>query len=371
MIRRLPALFGVPVLAVATRMLIAGPIAPPAGPVGGSYKTLAEIEPRVVLSQTNTPGDAGTVFIISAPGSYILDGNVQISSGKSAIRLDSDDVTIDLRGFAIDGSTSPAATSFGSGIFTTAPRRNISVRNGTIRGMGGYGITGAVLLANFDNLALIDNKLGQLEVFGADDSIARNLRISTSGGEADLTLGENATVESCTIEGGFLGIQVTSGVISRCTVRNTVGVGIRTGSATVSDCYVSGVSSAGSFSNGGIVTSSGARVERCAVRQCIAPGIFIGGDSTIAGCTVSSCAIGLRETIFLSGHAHIEGNTFLQCTLAISLDTAHQLVIGNRFSGNATNITAAPGCAIGEFVDISAGGTLAGASVHPASNINY
>ncbi|MFO0833057.1 MAG: hypothetical protein U0637_14590 [Phycisphaerales bacterium] len=42
-------------LALAARALVAGPINPPPGPVGPTYKTVAEIEPRTIINDTNTP----------------------------------------------------------------------------------------------------------------------------------------------------------------------------------------------------------------------------------------------------------------------------------------------------------------------------
>src|ERR1041385_1287872 len=73
----------------------AGPINPPAGPVASSYKTLTEVEPRVVVNATNTPGDANSVYRITASGSYYLDQNLTCVSGKHGIKIDAENVTLD------------------------------------------------------------------------------------------------------------------------------------------------------------------------------------------------------------------------------------------------------------------------------------
>src|SRR4051812_18571328 len=48
----------------------AGPLSPPVGPVVATMKTLSEVEPRIALSSTNTPGDGDSLFRITGPGSY-------------------------------------------------------------------------------------------------------------------------------------------------------------------------------------------------------------------------------------------------------------------------------------------------------------
>ena len=53
----------------ATVVSAQGPLTP-GGIPGPSMKTLEQIEPRKELNQTNTPGDSGNVFRITAPGSY-------------------------------------------------------------------------------------------------------------------------------------------------------------------------------------------------------------------------------------------------------------------------------------------------------------
>ncbi len=120
-----------PVFALAAA-IIAGPLDPPAGPVTSTYKTLTEVEPRIAINATNTPGDADSVYRIIQPGSYYLTANVTGAPAKKCIEIAVDDVTIDLNGMTITGD----ATSTG-GIYAEGVRNNLIVRNGSIRNIGG------------------------------------------------------------------------------------------------------------------------------------------------------------------------------------------------------------------------------------------
>ena len=96
-----------------------------------------------------TPGDApGFPVSITQPGSYVLSGNLTVpDANTNAIVIDASHVTIDLNGFAILGPVDCSAgvdpcAGFGSGngISTTSVQFNITIRNGTIQGMGRFGI---------------------------------------------------------------------------------------------------------------------------------------------------------------------------------------------------------------------------------------
>ena len=82
---------------------IAGDLTPPAGPVAPTMKTLDEVEPRTAINLTNTPGDADSVYRITASGSYYLTGNITDQADKSGIEIATSGVSIDLNGFALIG----------------------------------------------------------------------------------------------------------------------------------------------------------------------------------------------------------------------------------------------------------------------------
>ena len=101
----------------------------------------------VVLINQSTLGAGGT-YPVTSPGSYKLSGNLLAKNQDTdVIVIATDHVTIDLNGFAILGTTNCAARPCvnlgqGRGIATsgTNPFFNITVRNGTIQGMGSFGI---------------------------------------------------------------------------------------------------------------------------------------------------------------------------------------------------------------------------------------
>ena len=70
---------------IASAVVIAGPLAPPAGPIAATYKTLADIEPRVAISTTNTPGDADSMMKITSPGSYYLPADLDCLPSHAGI----------------------------------------------------------------------------------------------------------------------------------------------------------------------------------------------------------------------------------------------------------------------------------------------
>src|ERR1017187_3770343 len=82
-----------------------GSLTPPGAPAP-MMKTLDQIEARTPIDAAHTPGDGGNQFIISAPGSYYLTGNVTGVSGKNCISINADNVTVDLNGFALVGGHS-------------------------------------------------------------------------------------------------------------------------------------------------------------------------------------------------------------------------------------------------------------------------
>src|SRR3569833_2813795 len=72
-----------------------GSLTPPGAPAP-TMKTLDQLEARTIVNAANTPGDAANTFIISAPGSYYLTGNLTGASGKHGSSIQADHVTLDL-----------------------------------------------------------------------------------------------------------------------------------------------------------------------------------------------------------------------------------------------------------------------------------
>ena len=90
-----------------------------------------------------------------ASGSYYLTGNLTASGSTAGITVAANNVTLDLNGFALSGDLGGSA----AGISIPAARKNIHVRNGTIRNWSLGGDRQAALTTNslFQELRLADN----------------------------------------------------------------------------------------------------------------------------------------------------------------------------------------------------------------------
>lgn len=190
-------------LASAALLLAQGSLTPPGAPAP-MMKTLDQIESRTPI---------GTApFTISAAGSYYLSGNLTVATGN-AIIITSDNVTLDLNGFTIS-STAPSPGS-GSAVALSSTRKNITVRNGNIRGTTTF-TAGAFTLGGF------------LDGVSGTSSASANLRISdlnilgmaSDGINLSTTTIPTLVVERCTVTAcGGLGIQ--AGIINECSADTT------------------------------------------------------------------------------------------------------------------------------------------------------
>ena len=108
-----------------------GSLTPPPGVPAPTMKTLTEISGQIAtLRSDGAVGITTAPFTISAPGVYYLKNDVSVTTGD-AIIINADDVTLDLGGFAIRSTASPAS---GSGVAMNTVQKNIHIKNGTIRG---------------------------------------------------------------------------------------------------------------------------------------------------------------------------------------------------------------------------------------------
>jgi len=291
----------------------------PSAPPGPTMKTLAEIEPGTPISSVP--------YTIAESGSYYLCSNAQTTSSMfHGITIWADNVTLDLKGFALIGE----GTAGKHGVVVEGSYKNIKICNGTVRGWGGNGV----------DLSSAAN--GQLE----------NLRASDNGGSG-LRVGEGSTVKDCAAKSnGNNGIETDSsctitdcsaryndaagfsvgggGTISNCSASRNTGTGIlcREFSCTVTNCTVV------ANSVNGISVPNGSIVNNCAARGSGATGIDAGWDTTVNGCSaVFNTGDGITATTRC---------TIKNCTVSVNgsdgIEVEHNcLVLANTCAKNGFN----------------------------------
>ncbi len=332
-------------------LLTAGPLDPPAGPVAPTYKTLAEVEPRIAISATSTPGDADSSFRITQPGSYFLTGNVTGAADKNGIEIAASNVTIDLCGFEVVGVRESL-----DGIRNENPSgRNIEIRNGCVREWGGDGVDiGGVACAVRGVRSTGNGGAGiVLGAYAIVDgcSVAFNsvhgLRLGVSTTASRCTAYNNpigfhastgCTLTECAANENTDGFNVGAGTsFAHCSARSNTGNGFTLGGA---GCAASDCTSTDNGSAGFAATSSGATISRCSAANNNI-GIFATAGATIVGCTASNSQ---GDGISVSSSCTISGNTCSQNGLGagggagIHVLQGSNRVENNHCSGNDSGI---------------------------------
>jgi hypothetical protein len=222
----------------------------PAGAPAPTMKTLDQIESRTPVDAAHTPGDSGSLFVISQPGSYYLMGNITGVINKTGIRIAADNVTLDLAGYGVNGNSSG---TFG----IAAPGRlSVAVHNGSV-----YGWT-------FDGVYLS----------GCKNAVVEDLRVS-SNTKNGIQAGENSLVKKCVVFGNTAGSTAAS-----------PSFGILCGAgATIIDCSVQANNGTNSF---GIAPGSASTIINCTANQN--DGNNGGGISASTGSSVINCTASLN-----------------------------------------------------------------------------
>lgn len=252
---------------IAAGPALAGPINPPSGPVTPTAKPLAEVEPRIALNATNTPGSGATRFRITQSGSYYLTADVQGLPGGNGIEVTAPRVTIDLNGFTLSGG--PGSLS---GIVNTVGSTvtSLTVRNGTVRDWGSDGVSFGVAL-NYLAADLIAESNGGIGISGGFNGIIRDCAARDNDGDG-IRAGDPSVIERCVaVFNGGDGIDARFGecVITRCVSYVNTGAGIR----GADNCIISDNECSFNTGPGVLVTNFGNRIEANNIRG--GPGIEV------------------------------------------------------------------------------------------------
>lgn len=323
----------VSVVSVLGTLLIAGPLDPPPGPVAPTYKTLAEIEPRIAINSANTPGDASSVFRITQRGSYYLTGNISGAPGKHTIKIEADEVTVDLNGFSIIGT----GTSL-DGLSTPVPRRSITVRNGTIREHGGSGI-----FLGTSNPVLLEDLTSSSNLFdgvwpGSGATVNRVKAINNAKDGFNLSNTLASTLSDCVATGNDAGFKTPGGSVSyvRCLAQSNRlnGFEISYG-GRVTECI--------SFTNAGagfVASGERALLEGCNAEGNTKEGFVIQSfDNTLTRCVARGNGTGVTKySGFRTGGGGPVNSVFTECVAIFSGKAGFELSGGrpslNRCESN-------------------------------------
>jgi hypothetical protein len=206
-------------------------------------------------------------YTISAPGAYYLGGDLSYSGNGEGIAVNADNVTLDLMGFTLTNTgTGTETRRVGISMYS---RKNVEIRNGTVRGwLRGINDDGTGLAHRVINVRLEDNLTGVY--LSGKGHLIQGCTASSSGSDLN----------------GFV-IEFGCGIISGCLVKNLYyGIFVTNENSVISGNVVLGngaVGSVGIYSFGGLVMGN-------EVSNCGNLGIWSSGTGSIIGNTVNTAS---------------------------------------------------------------------------------
>jgi len=295
---------------VTASLATAGDLTPPPGPVAPTMKPLDIVEPRIPIGPDTTPGDATSVYRITAPGAYYLTENLIGEPGKNGIQIDAiGEVWIDLNGMTARGVPGSLTGVIASG--------RVNVTDGFVTLWGDDGVSvGAATIERVT--ALTNGRDGIRALWGTQI----NRCAAEANGRDGISVADVSRIDNCVTKGNRRwGIHADGAItIAGCTVYNNTAGGIEIGLAHVTDCMI--------FSN-------------------TVAGVIDRGNSTIKNNTIHSSPVGIQV---LGDTSRIESNHIVQCNTGIEIQGIDSIIIANSVRNSTTPYNIQPGNQAGAIV---------------------
>jgi len=324
---------------------------------------ITEIEENLHRVKKSTPirslaGDPTALYLITAPGHYHLDADITGESGKAGIRINAQNVTIDLNSHTLSGVT---GSTKGIEVNLTGP---VTIRGGTLRNWPQQ----AVHIINADYLLQDLQIVGTLDKGVESNGVGVIERVTVKSAKNAGLYCNNASptlIRDCRVEGitsttgSAIGIFAPKALITRCTVSNITGssassaesdavCGISASDGKVQGCVVRGivqngggycfgvykaaqtlettvhqVSSANAYTR--VVGILGGQVSSCSVTTLNANFQAAGIDQALAvqGCTV-------RDILSPTGSSGIGAETVTHCTVINTSSAVQGVSVSNN-----------------------------------------
>lgn len=292
------ALTGIVLVTMMATRAYGGPLDPP-GPVASTQSS--------VIYQP--AGCANFPIVLSAPGPYMLGGNITGCAGKDGIQITASSVILDLGGFSVIGVPGSA-----DGIKNVGGNGQLNVANGAIVAWGSHGL-------NLD---------------GSSTDRVDNITAKANGGHGIVLPGTSSLHHSASTANGGSGIFVppaaTNVLINNCMADYNGGAGIDAqGPGVVVDgCEV------GSNTSTGISVGNNARVVNNHVHHNAVGGI-LAADSCYIGENSVTANAGGGVRVLAPGNCMIVDNQSAANTshgFRIT-EGGRSLISGNHAAGNS------------------------------------
>ena len=276
-------------------------LTPPGPPQDNMMKTLDVVEPRIAINSNNTPGVlSATTYDIGRAGSYYLIENLLGNTGETGIWVYASNVTIDLNGFSLVGSTN-AVPNNAPGIFVESNVTSVVIQNGTVT-LWQHGIVSLASNLTVRNVEVTFSgsdglKAGQVtrvdnSVFNKNlskgvqvgaDSLITDVIASTN--DTGIVVGRNCIVDNCIIRRNVnpgIALQGPGTRVSDCiAAMNNDGIQIRADSCTILNCTTISNKSDG-ISIGSFSTSfTDCRIDGNYTSDNKGAGIYVNGDDNL------------------------------------------------------------------------------------------